>query len=52
MAPAEDTGQEVDTHLNGNVTGGGRVLENGVIHKAAPEHVRAVHCYAITVRPV
>ena len=48
----EDTGQEVDIHLDRNSKLGGRVLDDGGIHPAAPEHGRIVHRYAITVRPV
>ena len=48
-APSEDTGREVEIHLVGNSKGGGGVLDNGGIHKAAPEHGRTVHRYAITV---
>ena len=51
-APVEDTGQEVDIHLGNDGTGRGRVLENGGIHQADPEHSRIVHCFASTVRLV
>ena len=51
-APAEGTGQEVDTHLGGEGKGGGGVLEDVVIHPEVPEHGHTVHHYAITVRPV
>ena len=51
-APAKDTRREVDIHLGGNGTGGGRVLDDEGIHKAAPEHGHAVHRYGITIRPV
>ena len=52
MAPVEDTGQEVDIHFGGDSTGGGRVLDDGGIHKAAPEHSCGVYFYAITLRTV
>ena len=51
-APTKDNGQEVDIHLGGNVKGGVRVLGNEGIHPVAEEHVRTVHRYTITVRPV
>ena len=51
-APVEDNGRGVKIHLGVNGKGGGKVLDNGIIHKAAPEHGRTVHRYAITVRPV
>ena len=52
VAPAAETGREVDVHLGGKGKGGGRVTEYGGIHPAALEHGRIVHRYAITVRPV
>ena len=48
-SPAEDTGQKTDTHLGGDGTIGGGVIDDGIIHQAAPEHSCAVHRYAITV---
>ena len=51
-APAEDTIQEVDIHIGGYGTRGGRVLDYGKIQQAAPEHGHTVHHYEITVRPL
>ena len=51
-APVEDTGQEVDIHLGGDVTWGGGVLDDGGIHQEEPEHGSTVHLYTITDRPV
>ena len=51
-APIEYTGWEVDIHLGGDDKGGGGVVGDEVIHPAAPEQGRTVHCYAITVRPM
>ena len=51
-APAEDTEWEVEIQLGGDGTGGGGDLGGGGIHQASSEHVRTVHCYVITVRPV
>ena len=48
----EDNGQEVDIQIGSNGKGGGRVLDDEGIHPAAAEHVRTVHHYTITVRPV
>ena len=50
--PTDYTGQEVDIKLGGNRMGGGRVLDDGGVHKAAPEHGRTVYRYTITVRPI
>ena len=35
-APVEENVQEVDIHPGSNGTGGGRVLDDGGIHQAAP----------------
>ena len=51
-APVEDTRDEVDINIDGDVTEGGRFFENGGINQAAPEQVCTVYCYAITVRPM
>ena len=51
-APAKDTRQEVEIHLVGGGKGGDRVLDNGGIYQAAPEHGRTVHPYVVTVRSV
>ena len=48
----EDNGQEADIQIGGDGKGGGRVLDDEGIHLAASEHVRKVHHYIITVRPV
>ena len=50
MAPAEETGQELDIYIGSDGKGEGRVLGDGGIHQEAPEHGCIVHCYAITVR--
>ena len=51
-APSEDTRREVDIYLGGNGTGRCRVLDNGGINQATPEHSCTLYCYTITVRPV
>ena len=35
-APAEDTGQGVDTHIDRDDTGGDEVLDDEIIHQVAP----------------
>ena len=42
-APAEDTIWEVYIQLGGDGAGGVRVLDDGGIHVAAPEHSHVVH---------
>ena len=51
-APVEDTRREVDINLVGDDKGGGGVVDDEVIHQAAPEHGCTVHIYTITVRPM
>ena len=46
----EDKGRDVEIHLGGSCKGGGRVLDDGGIRLASPEHSHTVYCYAITVR--
>ena len=56
MADRTDTAEEnrldVEIHLGGGSKGGVRILDDGEINQAAPEHSNTVYCYAITVRPV
>ena len=52
MAPAEETGQEVEIHLGGGGKGGGKIFENEGVYQLAAEHGCIVLFYAITYRPV
>ena len=47
-APAEENVWDVEIHLRSGGKGGGRVLDDGGICQAAPEHGGTVYCYAIT----
>ena len=51
-AHADDNGREVEIHLCGGSKVGGRILDDGGVYQAAPEHGRTVNRYTITVRTV
>ena len=50
--PAENNRRDVEIKLGGGSKGDGRVLGDGGILQADPEHGRIVYRYAITVIPV
>ena len=51
-APAEDTGWEVEIHLDGGGKAGIGIFDYGGVYQAAAEHSCRVHRYVITIRPV